>query len=304
MEPSLRDCASAERTRLDAVRNRTRSPEDYIAFQMLMAGSIVSRIRRHLGAGPARLLEVGCGTGGISLRLASEGFDVVAIDRQQYDSGALSAAQGYARQRQIPVSIQQADAAHLPFRTAVFDGIVCSNVIEHLDDVAGALREMRRVLKPSGLAFVDFPLFYSIHGGHIGEVVRIPWFHLLPASVVEATLRRRGGEATIPVYRSLNRITDRAFRRHARRAGLTIVATRRSYFLTHPGRKLIVSLWDAARRRSAKAAWRCLQEARHDFTGLDLLRFPMLAAAVPLSLVPGLGELCTSGMQYVLRGNQ
>lgn len=58
-----------------------------------------------------------------------------------------------------------ADCANLPFKTATFSHIVCSEVLEHIKDDMTALKESARVLKPSGLSVVTFPhrkFYYGI----------------------------------------------------------------------------------------------------------------------------------------------
>ena len=50
-----------------------------------------------------------------------------------------------------------ADATQLPFRAGVFDGTVCSEVLEHLPDDLQTLKELARVMKSSGQLIVTFP---------------------------------------------------------------------------------------------------------------------------------------------------
>ena len=61
-----------------------------------------------------------------------------------------------------------ADATHLPFRSDVFAHTVCSEVLEHIEDDSSALKELARVLKPSGKLIITFPhrRFYLARDDH------------------------------------------------------------------------------------------------------------------------------------------
>src|SRR5208283_2023666 len=50
-------------------------------------------------------------------------------------------------------SFAQADAQALPFRSGAFDAVVANHMLYHVPDIAGALREIRRVLKPGGSCY-------------------------------------------------------------------------------------------------------------------------------------------------------
>ncbi len=98
-----------------------------------------------------RILDVGCGGGWLSRRLAfsvQPDGEIVGIDsaRQAIDlaigrSGALSP--GVLR-------FECADAAALPFSAGQFDAAVCVSVLGFCEDPAQALAEIRRVLRPGG----------------------------------------------------------------------------------------------------------------------------------------------------------
>ena len=297
---SAPDAVEAERDRIQAIQRRRESPERYIEYQRHAGEALLSHVRRFLEPRGARALEVGCGSAGIAMALASAGMRAHGMDRQQYDS-PLPDARRYAASHAIALDLARADAARLPYRAEGFDCVLASSVIEHLDDPAGSLREIARVLTRGGFAFLDFPLFRGPYGGHIDDVIRWPWFHLLPASHVTARLEARGATRDLALYRSLNRITHRAFRRVLRGSGLEVVEFRRIHFLTHPGRKLLKGLIEAGRRGSPRAGAQALREAFTEFSASEAAVFPLLLAMVPLSRVPLLDEWTLTGVRYVLK---
>ena len=54
-------------------------------------------------------------------------------------------------------------AQELPFRDSVFDTVVCTEVLEHVPDPGLALREIRRVIKPSGSLILSTPMYWPRH---------------------------------------------------------------------------------------------------------------------------------------------
>lgn len=55
------------------------------------------------------------------------------------------------------------DARELPFAPASFDGVLCFQVLEHVDRPEVVLQEVWRVLKPGALGLISVPLFYNLH---------------------------------------------------------------------------------------------------------------------------------------------
>jgi SAM-dependent methyltransferase len=104
----------------------------------------------------ARLLDIGCGTGGSSLVLARHG-EAIGLDRE-LRSFRLSPDRPY-RHRVVST------ADTLPFANGTFDAVVALDVLEHLDDDVAAAREIHRVLKPGGAAVIFVPAL-SILWGH------------------------------------------------------------------------------------------------------------------------------------------
>lgn len=90
------------------------------------------------------VLELGCGTGEYTERLAASGASLVALDLVP-DLIRVAAA----RALPAPVRFVLGDAEALPFQDASFDGVVGNAVLHHLR-LAPALQEIRRVLRPGG----------------------------------------------------------------------------------------------------------------------------------------------------------
>lgn len=84
--------------------------------------------------------------------------------RGQFDIEAGGLRVVYANYSTEKMPHVQADAARVPFRDQSFEGVICSEVLEHLPDPRPALCEMFRVLKPGGQALICVPFLFRIHG--------------------------------------------------------------------------------------------------------------------------------------------
>jgi SAM-dependent methyltransferase len=98
----------------------------------------------------ARVLDVGCGPGTITVDLArrvdpGEVVGVDAADRVLADARTLAADEGI-----VNVRFEPADVYSLPFPDDEFDVVHAHQVLQHLADPVAALREMRRVCVPGG----------------------------------------------------------------------------------------------------------------------------------------------------------
>ena len=103
----------------------------------------VDALRRLLGPGTGRCLDVGCGGGHFIREVRELGWDVVGVD--------VSADQlRFARERLPGVELVEADAGALPFADASFDAAYSTFTHTDLDDFAAAVAEVRRVLRTGG----------------------------------------------------------------------------------------------------------------------------------------------------------
>lgn len=113
---------------------------------------------RALELGPERTaLEVACGSGGVTCRMAIEtGARCVGVD---INAHGIEAARRRAEEQGLSsrVSFRIVDAGHrLPFPDESFDAVFCNDSINHLPGRLEVLRDWYRVLRPGGrLLFTD-----------------------------------------------------------------------------------------------------------------------------------------------------
>jgi ubiquinone/menaquinone biosynthesis C-methylase UbiE len=93
------------------------------------------------------LLEVGCGTGLILERTAQFARSAAGIDL----SGGM-----LARAAHRGLAVAQASATALPIASSSIDVAYSFKVLAHIPDIAGALREMARVVRPGGWVLAEF----------------------------------------------------------------------------------------------------------------------------------------------------
>lgn len=112
-----------------------------------------------------RLLDLGCGFGRHAYEGARRGAAVIAADAGEDEVRSVIATFGaMAEAKEIdpdrtPVGAVQANALSLPFPDGSFDRVICSEVLEHIPDDEGAMRELARVLRPGGTMAVTVPRF-------------------------------------------------------------------------------------------------------------------------------------------------
>ncbi len=117
------------------------------------ADSWKATLHAFLPPSPADILEVGAGTGVISVLLAELGHRLTAIDLSR---GMLNQARAKAIKRGLSATFEIADAEAPPFRDGSFDAVFGRHILWTLPDPARALGEWRRVLRPYGrLMMVD-----------------------------------------------------------------------------------------------------------------------------------------------------
>jgi SAM-dependent methyltransferase len=165
---------SAIKTHAD---RRFRSEYDYALFEYYRSAKVIAFLERAGVVIRGRVLDAGCGGGGMPLSLAEEAQLVMGIDITERFRGA---GTRLATERRVcNLRFAVADGQALPFRDASFDLLLSHAVLEHVADAPRYLRECARVLRPGGSMYLSTAPYLSFAGAHLPRL-RIPIpLHLL-----------------------------------------------------------------------------------------------------------------------------
>lgn len=191
----------------------------YDEWEKTPLGAISNRLEREMflslfdeaGCG-GPVLDVGCGTGGNTLLLAKRGLDVTGIDISEE---MLRVARAKTVREGLKVNFLQTDASSLPFPDKSFGTVTCLLALEFTGRPEKVIREIYRVLRPSGCLILAFLNRYS------------PW----------AALRRVKGWRRPSVYSSARFLSRRRVAGLLQNVGFTDLAWRKAiYFppVEHP----------------------------------------------------------------------
>jgi SAM-dependent methyltransferase len=195
---------------------------------------ILAEMARRLPAGRARMAELGCGSGGMLEALARFGT-AVGVETD-------AALRARAQERGLDVRAGALPDA-IPLHPGRWDAVCLFDVLEHVDDEAGALAACRRLLVPGGRLFVTVPAYawlWSRHDELLGHrrrytarglrqvaeragftVERLTYFNtilappIMAVRIVRAALRRPGHDLDRPAP-WLNRALAACFSAEAR----------------------------------------------------------------------------------------
>ena len=106
-----------------------------------------------------RVLELACGNGYLAHKLARLGAEVTAVDASP---ALIALAKQRSAHHQLNIAYHVADAARMDMLPAgSFDVVVCNMALMDIEDAAGAIREVARVLRPVGrfIASLSHPCF-------------------------------------------------------------------------------------------------------------------------------------------------
>lgn len=137
----------------ETFHEKTQAPGAILNDSDFAYGNIVAFIRNHVQR-EAKVLDVGCGNGTLSIFMASQGCTVTALDIS--NQAVMQATMGAKNLGVAGITFVPVDFAE--FSTDdTFDAILCLDVLEHIPDDNAAIAKMAGLLKPGGIVVIRVP---------------------------------------------------------------------------------------------------------------------------------------------------
>ncbi|QES87533.1 class I SAM-dependent methyltransferase [Rhizosphaericola mali] len=185
-----------------------------------------------------RVLEIGCGEGGVLQPFLEKGCDCVGVefDTSRTDNAAIWMKEfiDQGKLQIIPKDIYLVDADALGGK---FDLIILKDVIEHIHDQAKLMARMQHFLKVDGYIFFGFPPWQMPFGGHQQIchnkwLSKLPYYHLLPMPIYKSILKKYGENVEEMVEIKETGISIERFEKISKDAGYKIAE--KTHFLINP----------------------------------------------------------------------
>lgn len=185
-----------------------------------------------------RVLEIGCGEGGVLRAFIAKGCETVGVELDAPridDARKFMAAELEAGSiRFIVKDIYQVDTEK-DFN-GPFDIILLKDVIEHIHDQPRLIGWMKHFLKPGGVIFFGFPPWQMPFGGHQqmcrSRLSRLPYLHLLPRGLYRRILAAKKEPVESLMEIRDTRISIERFERICKQCGYTVIHKR--HYLLNP----------------------------------------------------------------------
>ncbi len=137
------------------------------------------------------VLEIGCGDGGNLVPFARKGCNVLGVDMA---ASRIEVAKKCFADLNLPGEFIASDIFKVKELEYHFDLIICHDVLEHIDDKALFVENLKKYVKPGGMVFMSFPAWQMPFGGHQqichGKFLsHLPFYHILPKSIYRAILK-------------------------------------------------------------------------------------------------------------------
>ena len=218
----------------------SRASGEALAAAVPKLRKLIDRFERHLPIEPGlRYLDMGCGTGELTLAFAALGAGrITGVDSMPRN---IERARAQARRAGAGPQVRFICADLLDWDAGEkYDVLLSFDAFEHIEAPASLLRRMADFAAPGAIAVLAFgPLFHSPFGDHMGDFFRlqIPWRGLLFSEAAMLRVRSECFRPTDPakcyaqVAGGLNQMRYSHFLKHVREAGWAFDALSVNTFL-------------------------------------------------------------------------
>lgn len=135
------------------------------------------------------VLDLGSGMGGLAVALlreyAERDLNLQALD---YNPAYAHISRLRAQRYGFTLAVAVGSGEQLPYPSAIFDLVLCLDVLEHVKNPGELLAEVSRVLKPRGVVLTTVPNRHAFRDPHY----HLPFINWLPRRLAETIVRRAG----------------------------------------------------------------------------------------------------------------
>lgn len=186
---------------------------DY-AFTAIERGTqIVDVMERHTPVRGSRVLDMGCGEGGVAIAFALRGGEVTALD---VSPERIERMKVWASEHGVAVKGVVGDALETGLPGGHYDIIVCNDFLEHVRQPQALANEIERLLKEGGHLYLSnlnrLSIFWFLSDPHLA-LFGLTWMPRWLARIYAEKIRRRTKTYSvfvIPTHRYLKRIFGKA----------------------------------------------------------------------------------------------
>lgn len=195
------------------------------------------------------ILDIGSGMGGFLIAAARNGVRVCGVEP---NADYCTITRLRAARYDLPARVARGYGERLPFPAGAFDAVLAQDILEHVRDPMAVLAEIRRVLKPDGVALVTVINRFAWRDPHY----HLPGLNWLPRPLAERVITQAGRSKRGARFADKQRLsamyydTYAGFVRRARARGFAVSDAREHALRggTRPAGRVRALLLAAARR--------------------------------------------------------